>query len=163
MDKRVVEKNIKRMTSASDGSMYKLIGQESWGGNAGRWKGMWCSGANFVYDPETGEILYFENPQHLPKNLQDFPSGTLRIALDNETNKYRIIDYFFSPKSEEAKENLEISIEEYNKRFGFSDTPAEKRFSEARPFNTEEERIVKNNVFLEKVKQVLNETLNNNL
>ncbi|MBI2672288.1 hypothetical protein HYX16_05115 [Candidatus Woesearchaeota archaeon] len=174
MNKKIIEKNLKKMTNNSEGSMLKLMGKESWGGNAGRWKGLPCVGANFIYDPETGEILYFENPQTIPKELKGFAEGTLRIVRDiyfekdstlkkiiqNGTEKCRIIDsYLPKPISEEAKENLEISIEEYNKRYGFSDiVQTQKNFSNARIFKKEEiEEAIKEADFLKKIEKALNE------
>jgi len=122
----VVEKNLEKMTSNNDGDMPPLLQEESYGGNAGFWKGHSCAAANFHYNPQTGEIIVFGNIQDLPRKISDnYPSHFFRVAADFfKTWKKRIIDYS-TPRhaTKEAGIILEETVREYNHRYGFVPKP----------------------------------------
>ena len=75
--------------------------EESFGGNAGSYKGVSCAGANFYYDKMTGEIMYFGNMQNVPEGIRNsFIHGTFRIAI----TKYGIVENYLD-ELEELKSN----------------------------------------------------------
>jgi len=113
------------MNSFSDGGMLDLLSGESMGGNAGRWHKYPCVGANFTFDPQTGEIKYFGNYQHVPNKFRiNTKSHIFRLALilspEIRDIKYRIINYI-DPKEVEKKAliNLKLSVKKYNQMYGF--------------------------------------------
>ncbi len=125
MNDEIVAKNIERMRSTEPGGMRHMLIRESMGGNAGRYKGFSCVGAGFYFDRETGEMLYFDNPQRVPADIRcHHVDDMFRLAVDwsrnGGTGKYRIIDY--SPRddvSQAAREVLTETIERYNREYGF--------------------------------------------
>jgi hypothetical protein len=118
----IIEKNLEKMTSNNDGDMPPLLQEESYGGNAGFWKGYSCAAANFHYDQDTGEIIAFGNIQDLSREIvEKYPSHFFRVAADFfKSWKKRIVDYS-APKyvSAEARSILEETVAEYNRRHGF--------------------------------------------
>lgn len=122
----VVEKNLERMINPYEGGMVGLLFEESIGGNAGDWNGFPCAGANFVFDKNTGEILYFENFQALPQELKNKPRGVMKVALDVRGElggDFRIISYQLDEKKlyKSVQNNIEESIRRFNYEYGFSD------------------------------------------
>ena len=125
----IIEKNLEKMVGDNKGDMFPLLCNESMGGNASRWKGLSCAGANFYYDPLNGEMQYFENSQHVPEDILDRCShGILRVAIrirhkvapGEHHTKYRIIRCLTPINIRPAaKANIEETIKEYNKRYGF--------------------------------------------
>lgn len=78
----IIQKNLSLMQSNKQGGMQRLIGRESIGGNAGRWNRYHCAGCNFFYEPQTGEITYFDVPQTTPAHLMRGKNeACLRVAL----------------------------------------------------------------------------------
>ena len=124
---RIVEKNLELMTSRGDGGMEALLRFESWGGNAGIWEGMTCAGANFYYDMSSGEIVVFSNyPVELGPGHGE---GLFRIArevlrkedlLNGNEPKKLIVGTFIHEEESAAAEILHQTVEEYNRRYGFS-------------------------------------------
>lgn len=117
-----VSKNLEMMAGSERGQMQSLISKESMGGNAGTEDGRPCLGANFFYDLQTGEIKYFENIQNVPWGIVNkYSAGTFRIAIDTpNTWKLKIINtYLKEGTAKEATENLEQSVELYNKQYGY--------------------------------------------
>lgn len=122
ISKKIVERNLERMTKWGGGYMRPLILDESMGGNAGKWQDYSCAAANFYYDAKTGEIICFGNCQKISREIQEkFLQGTFRIAVDmRKTGKYRIVDAGLGSQVQDtARETLEASIEEFNKQYGF--------------------------------------------
>ncbi|MBU1136063.1 MAG: hypothetical protein ABIG37_02200 [Nanoarchaeota archaeon] len=118
----IIYKNLERMESPEKGGMDELLLTESIGGNAGTFNGMSCAGANFCYDPFSGEIVYFANFQNIPLSImekvksKELKEGFFRAALDTCEFNFRIIEIFAEPETETAKRNLEASVLEYNQR-----------------------------------------------
>ena len=117
----VLEKNIEIMTEKSKESMIFLLSAESIGGSAGHYKNYPCAVANFCINPLTGEIIYFGNLQHVPKEiLQQSKRGSLKVAIDAKKSwKYHIVDYHIDKGSPIAKSNLKKTIDFYNRNYGF--------------------------------------------
>jgi len=92
--------------------MPDLIITESMGGNAGSWNGYTCSGVSFCYDAK-GEMVYFENIQHVPSDLRHLPMGIFRVA--NTPIGAIVIDikieHIISPL---AQQNIETAVNLYN-------------------------------------------------
>jgi hypothetical protein len=117
-----IKKNVNLMTLDRRGGMKYLLIGESVGGNAGKWKGYTCAGANFYYDGITGEIKYFGNVQDVPQEIKEhFNAGTFRVAMDvPNTVKNRIVEFMTdAPLTENAKRMIDLSIAEYNQVYGF--------------------------------------------
>lgn len=110
----IIQHNLKKMIGCKEGEMQKLLFRESIGGNAGSFRGVSCAATNFFYDKNTGEIKYFENWQNVPHDIKNSsPEGTFRIVM---TKKKKIINCYLSKDvAEEAKKNIEETVEEYNK------------------------------------------------
>ncbi len=109
---RVVERSLHRMQTEGEGHMPDLMVEERVGGNAGSWNGHYCLGANFQYD-ERGEILHFDNIQHVPVELRDYKSGTLRVAL--LPDRHRIVGIRLHPETTDfARQNIETAVNLYN-------------------------------------------------
>jgi len=120
--REIVERNLEKMKGGETGCMRPLILDESIGGNAGNWQEHSCAAANFYYDAKTGEIICFGNCQKVPGEIREkFLQGTFRIAVDmRKTGRYRIIDAGMGSQVQDtARETLEASIEEFNRRYGF--------------------------------------------
>ncbi|MBW2993742.1 hypothetical protein KY317_04170 [Candidatus Woesearchaeota archaeon] len=139
---KIVEKNLEKMTVRGKGNMIDLLFGESYGGNAGTWQDYSCAGANFFYNPVTGEIMYFENIQHVPKDIvRNYSEHIFRLAVKFPKRrhsilnhlkhligmecegfhiKYQIIDYS-APEdaAPAAQRNLEETVKVYNERHGF--------------------------------------------
>ena len=127
---RVVQKNLERMLSMSDGGMASLLLGESMGGNAGTYKGLPCMAANFVYNTFTGEILYFANSQEIPSNIRghqaifrlalNFKNNSQKIincyGIDEQSGKFRKADYASEPIKEILKETAEAYNQAVSKR-----------------------------------------------
>ncbi|MBR9690470.1 hypothetical protein GOV08_02185 [Candidatus Woesearchaeota archaeon] len=118
----VVERNIERMLGNQKGDMIPLLLSESMGGNADYYGKYPCQAANFCYEPDTGKIMYFENPQSLPIELRGFPKNFFRLAfLWQNESKYRIVKPFPENIHEEvAQDNILKTIGVYNHRHGFA-------------------------------------------
>ena len=112
--------NLGLMKSNSQGGMVRLFNIESAGGNAKVYGRYVAAGTNFIFDSKTGEIVYFENSQDIPKEIRKNYNayGTFRIATDRKGNKRIIEIYFEGPVSEEVKSVIKSSADTYNKRFG---------------------------------------------
>ena len=97
------------------------------------WEGLPCLGANFFYERQDGEILFFTNhpywklPDKIKRNWRYPEEGTFRIAVDirigpliEGTGKKRIVDIRI-PGSipDEAKYNIEETVRIYNEQYGF--------------------------------------------
>ncbi|NQU98473.1 hypothetical protein HQ533_03320 [Candidatus Woesearchaeota archaeon] len=118
----IVEKNLELMTTRGDGSMVDLMIDESLGGNAHIWKDYPCGGANFRYDPETGEIKCFENLQNVPEEFKGFPAHILRIAVNlkgTDNIGFYIVNYYPEELPITARVNLEKTVKLYNKNHAF--------------------------------------------
>ena len=133
-DKEIVKKNLEMMTEEGEGKMFSLLCTESIGGNAGSWKGLSCACANFRYNCITGEIKYFGNYQEVPQHIREnYLEGYFRLAWDtHETRKFRVINYSLPNYTDEAKENIRESADEFNKREGFN-SPEKVEFLEEPP------------------------------
>ncbi|MEM2955051.1 MAG: hypothetical protein QW625_03840 [Candidatus Nanoarchaeia archaeon] len=121
INKGIVERNLERMTKFGEGCMNSLILDKSMGGNAGRWQEHSCVAVNFYYNPESGEIVYFGNYQKVPQEIREkFLSGIFRIAINmRERGEYRIVTIRLGNRlKNQAKKNLEASVEEFNNRYG---------------------------------------------
>ena len=112
--------NLGLMKSNSQGGMVRLFNAESAGGNAKAYGMYVAAGTNFIFDSKTGEIVYFENPQDIPKEIKKNYNayGIFRIATDRKGNKRIIEIYFEGQVSEKVKSVIKSSADEYNKRFG---------------------------------------------
>jgi len=119
--KSVVKKNLELMVRNTEGGMYALIGKESMGGNAGKIGELPCVATNFFFDDDTGEIMYFENPQSVPKDiLARCKAGLFRLATDwGKSWKYNIISFSIITKNDFVRTVIEKTVKEYNTRFGF--------------------------------------------
>jgi hypothetical protein len=122
----VIEKNLEMMISTDEGGMIGLLFEESIAGNAGEWYGLPCSGANFVFDNQTGEIIYFQNHQSLPLKLKNKPHGVVKVALDlqrDDNRNLRIVSYLLDEKElyGSVQKNIEESIRRFNSEYGFRD------------------------------------------
>jgi len=126
----LIDKNLELMISNEPGGMYEVLIGESMGGNAGRFGNYLCAGANFYFNENTGEIIYFGNIQNVPDPIVDnCADGIFRVAWCMESNKYLIIEtcldlwkHEWSEEikiSEDAKNILEQSVNEFNKKYGF--------------------------------------------
>ena len=115
----ILEKNIERMTGNSKGDMAPLLSVESTGRDT--YKNYPCTVANFCLNPLTGEIKYFGNIQHVPKEiLPQSRRGSLKLAIDSKKSwKYHIVDYHIDKGSPIAKSNLRETIDFYNRNYGF--------------------------------------------
>ncbi|PIN80983.1 hypothetical protein COV11_02865, partial [Candidatus Woesearchaeota archaeon CG10_big_fil_rev_8_21_14_0_10_30_7] len=111
----VMEINLALMHSNSRGGMLNLLARESIGGNAGRYGRYMAAGANFVFNSNTGEFVYFDNPQNIPSNVKGDSGGTLRVIFSE--NKVRIIEVY--SLEGDALQKAQKAIDEYNKKFGF--------------------------------------------
>ena len=111
------------MKNNERGGMEHLLMNESFGGNAGYWHNYSCAGANFYYDKNTGEIVYFGNIPNVPKYIvENFNWHIFRVALDIKAWKEHIVNYRVPKEaSKTARKNLEQSVKLYNKEFGFSE------------------------------------------
>lgn len=104
--------------------MKSLLGGESLGGNAGRDH----LAANFYYNKETGEIIYFGNIQDVPEKILDneqYVEGTFMYYLSfvrkgKVTYVEEKIDGIIFDKHDtlEARKVLALSAELYNKIHG---------------------------------------------
>jgi hypothetical protein len=107
-----VTNSLDKMSTLGEGHMPDLLITESMGGNAGSWNGYMCSGVSFCYDTN-GEMVYFENIQHIPLELQHLPMGIFRVA--NTPNGAIIIDIKVeNDVSPLAKQNIETAVNLYN-------------------------------------------------
>lgn len=118
----VVSKNVRLMKSNKSGGMMHLLQSESFGGNADKYKGFPCAGANFVFDRETGLIIEFTNKSRDSLKHGGLALGIFRIAIlwdisIIEDSYYKIIETNWRgyDVSDIAKANLEKSIALYNK------------------------------------------------
>lgn len=120
---KIVQKNLRRIIGHGEGDMLSILGNESMAGSAGSWENYPCSGANFCYDPNSGEIKYFDLFQKTPKEIKNkFPyRGILRVALNWDTRKFRIVGFFFKGNNINpiVKQNLDETIKLYNEKHGF--------------------------------------------
>ncbi len=118
-----IEKNLELMKNSERGGMQRLLMKESFGGNAGFWRNCSCAGANFYYNRKTGEIVYFENVQNVPRYIvENFNESFFIVALEPKTWKTRIINYRAPERlSARVKKNLEEAVRLYNQEFGFGE------------------------------------------
>ena len=117
MDEQTVSRNLEKMLGNEEGDMTRLLGQESFGGNAGRHKGCLCAGANFYYNNETGEILYFGNDR--PERIAENPRATFKVALSIPPNPFiKIVEttYHQAVPEQRVKDIIQRSVDEYNDR-----------------------------------------------
>jgi len=122
----IPSKNLKLMLSNKNGGMIRLANDESIGGNAGSYKKFPCVGTNFYFDKDTGEIIYFNNPQYLPESIINvYSHGVFRIVVligknvpQNIKNIFaKILEVrYYGDASKEAKKNIEASINLYNEK-----------------------------------------------
>ncbi|MBW2991216.1 hypothetical protein KY348_05950 [Candidatus Woesearchaeota archaeon] len=115
----VVEKNLEKMLGADEGDMISLIMSESIGREV--WKKYPCAGANFSYDPETGEIKYFECFQYLPLEYAKLPRSFFKLAINFQgKERFRIVGLEWPPElSKAAEKNLEQTVIVYNEKYAF--------------------------------------------
>ncbi|MBU2589626.1 MAG: hypothetical protein KKF52_00990 [Nanoarchaeota archaeon] len=121
--KEIIEKNLELMRSSKKGGMSELLCNESLGGNAGVYKNCSCAGANFYYDKNTGEIIYFGNIQSVPKDIvNNYEQHYFRVALDLWKDKTYIVNFKAPTEaSKKAKQTLEETVKEFNSKYGFQD------------------------------------------
>lgn len=109
----IVRLNIKKMKGNEKGDLMPLIMGESFGGNAGRYQGNPCVGANFYFDRQSGEIKYFENCQNVPDEIRNqHREGILTLVFKD--NYLKVIDAKFSRASDNARKVLEETMVQYN-------------------------------------------------
>jgi hypothetical protein len=141
MANEIIKRNLEKLISRNEGDMLYLgMGNpESMGGNAESWNDLPCFGANFFYEHQSGELLYFTNdplwylPDKIKRDWKEPMEGSFRIAFDlrcdlsDKANplkgsfKYRIIGMTIHPNvPNEAKHNLEETVRVYNEQHGFS-------------------------------------------
>ena len=89
---KVVTHNLSLMREMGDGTMSTLISNESMGGNAGSFEGYSCVGTAFCYDRQ-GKIHYFDNIQHIPKELKHLPMGIFKVQLKKDGCKIVGVTY----------------------------------------------------------------------
>lgn len=115
----VVESNLLMMCGRFEGGMYSSIDESVGGMN--RWQGKYpVYWKNFYYGPETGEIKYFGNCQHVPVRFLSFPEGHFILAINVQKEKERIVSYSLSKKSEAADKAIRESVDIFNEEYGFS-------------------------------------------
>ncbi|MDP3639773.1 MAG: hypothetical protein Q8R53_01045 [Nanoarchaeota archaeon] len=82
-----------------------------------------CVAANFFFDEKTGEIVYFGNLQHVPRQIREkYAEGTFRLAIDwMKSGKLSIVNlYLWRSCPGEARYSLEETVRLYNEQYGFS-------------------------------------------
>ena len=98
----IIRENLELMVLGKAGGMANSLHKESMGGNAGYTRdGHPCRGANFHFDRNTGEIIYFGNCQNVPATVKTAPQnaeGTFRIAI-NLSRQWRseIVEAIYRP------------------------------------------------------------------
>jgi len=118
----IINKNLKLMDSGEEGGMMTLYTKESMGGLPGTYKGYPCVALNFVFDPKTGEIFYFDVPQHIPEYLiEKTIKGQFKMAIDFSVSGRRgIVDISIIGNAErEALIVIADSVKAYNKLHNF--------------------------------------------
>ena len=110
--------------------MINLLKNESISGNAGEWDAVidgesykfGCMGARFLYDNK-GRIESFLDPIKGALEFYGSPlnKGILRVATGWPFfDKFRLVGLTLNSRTtKEAAENLDGTVEEYNKRYGF--------------------------------------------
>lgn len=133
-----VYSNLEVMLSEREGGMADLFQKESFGGNAGSYKGFSCVALNFYFD-NMGRMLYFGNIQNVPQRIiQSGFLATLKIAMDFTTGDTKIVDVLFYDAHpfilsngketiqaggvpNEARDVLNRTLSEYNSLYGKND------------------------------------------
>ncbi len=127
----IIDQNLELMTTISsepDGSFMGCVVNESAGGNAGRYKKRYlCVGANYHYDKNTGEVLYFMAGTSPERKLDEergkgsiFRVAIQDIAIGLELLKFRIVGHKILEDSENLADKVLIAtVKQYNERFGF--------------------------------------------
>ncbi len=124
-DEKIVKKNIKLMQSRKRGGFIQLVLTESMGGNAGAYGKFPNIGANFFFDPNTGEIIAFGNIQEMsPEVREKYLGGFFIVALllkDRvKDTKYYIHEVGFKGKASfKARVTIKEMVREYNLAYGF--------------------------------------------
>lgn len=102
IQKAIIQSNLELMISSERKGMACALRYESMGGNAGfTSEGHPCCGANFRFDRNTGEIIYFGNSQDVPAEVKNAPQnaeGTFRVAF-NLSRQFRseIVEVIYQP------------------------------------------------------------------
>jgi len=114
MEENVISHNLKLMLSSRPGHMRSL--DESMGGNAQRHEGHPCIAFPFLYDMQTGRILYFGNLAGAPERIQqEYSSGDFRIMTPlTQDIAECIIETHAAFATTEARENLAETVHRYN-------------------------------------------------
>ena len=121
-DRRVVTRNLMML----NWDMIHLLNNESIGGNAGaveiNGKKYSCGGANGYANPETGQIIVFDNIQNIRdrKIVEENIAFTLRVAMDWKAGNFiKIVNFYVEDYnkmrlSDKAKLAIETAIAEWN-------------------------------------------------
>lgn len=102
--------------------MTRLLGVESWGGNAGTividGREYSCAVARGYADPESGKILTFGNPQDVPENQrQGYAEFLFRVAAGLLLGTHIVECSAGEPFTAEARKTLQNSMRHWNARF----------------------------------------------
>lgn len=118
----IVEENLKLMQTRGKGTLCDLFQFESVGSSGGTWLApngalYTCMTANFCYDSSTGKILYFDNPQYLPKDCIG-AVGSFRISamgqFQDTEYQDQILDICLENPTEVAAKTIQKTVEIYN-------------------------------------------------
>lgn len=119
-----VEENLFLMYSKKQGGMINLSLNESIAGTGGNiiydGRQIPCSTVNFYFESETGEILYFQNPQWVPEEIKEKGiEGFFRLAVDRKTFSQFIVKTRVQDSTPLAKEVIGLTAQAYNLAWGY--------------------------------------------
>lgn len=115
-ESRVIEHNLKML----DLDMARCLMEESFGGNAGNLDlegtKYSCGAANGYANYETGEIVVFDNPQNLDKEIvQNNVPFILRVALSRNFKLFKIVNFIGAENfSTNGRLAIEVAINRWN-------------------------------------------------
>jgi len=134
LDETVINRNLEMLNQ----DMINLLNTESIGGNAGTvdigGKKYSCGGANGYANPETGEIIVFDNIQDIrnKKIIEENVDFTLRVAMDWQTGQFiKIVNFMVTTYnknklSDKAKLTIEAAINRWNIQHQYLIQPRQK-------------------------------------
>lgn len=112
---KIIQTNLQLMFSVKEDGMDYLLGRESMGSNAGTFEDSPCSCANFYYNNQTGEIIYFGNYASTPLSILNYyQSGYFRVVNTQNTQKSKIIKYHVRNPSPLALTIIKKTVTQFN-------------------------------------------------